>query len=511
MGIKSFLFEGKRRSKKINTKSNNNFDYGDISNIFSGNKNDMWQLLSRLRNISDEYKYRYREYDIMEDEVVIQSALELYADDATQLDTRTKRIVSIDSEDVMLQKDLSAFLDSINVEARVWQWAYDLAKYGDLFIKVHKEDHLGNKIFRLEDIEDPSLVMDLWNKGRRVAFAMEEYREYEGIKSRIDLKLVDPDEYVHFMIKKSSKTDKLEVDIKGEVDENGHPKVERYSIVRGTSMLEGVRSIFRILMLLENSLLAARISKASHSRICNIDVGDAVPKKTTEIVNRVKGLFSSKPSFDVESGRYKANRNVRPESDMIFNPVRNGVGTISYMDVGGDFEVKNIMDIEYFNNKLFAGLKTPKAYLGFEESLPGGLGDSTLSRLDIRYSRTIKRIQNPLCLGIKDICMLWLKENGRDEIKYSDFNVIVQGPSSTEELSRIEDMKFRADVVGDTAREMAETMGEYINIPKVYEILFKNYVQNPDLKAELTDEFNKASKRYEEYIENEEEEDGYEG
>lgn len=499
MGIKGLIFEGIKNNKSNRSINNNDQSSHDSNNLISMSKYNAWKLISKLRDINDGYKYKYVEYDSMADDVVIQSALELYADDSTQLDARTQRVVAVESDNKRLQKDLTAFLDSINIESKIWQWSYDLSKYGDLYVKIHnEEDEYGNRKFRLEDIEDPSLIMDLWYEGERLAFAEEEEYENDGVQNRVELNLLPPNSFIHFMIKKSSKTDKLEIENIDNIEaENGTPKVYKYSVVRGTSMIEGVRPIFRILRLLEDSLLAARIAKAEYVRVYNIEVGDDTPRKTTETVNRVKNLFDSKASFDISSGKYKANKNYRPIADPIFNPVRNGKGSVSHEDIGGEFEVKKIIDIDYFNNKLFAGLKIPKAYLGFEESLPGGLGDSTLNKLDIRYSRSIKRIQTPLCLGIKEICMNWLKSNNR-EVNYSDFKIILQSPSSAEELNRLKELKMRMDIVGDATKSVSDNIGEHVNIPKVYSLLFKNYVQYSELSSELTEEFDNAAKDYDE-------------
>ena len=102
---------------------------------------------------------------------------------------------------------------------------------------------------------------------------------------------------------------------------------------------------------------------------------------------------------------YKSINNPAPLGQFVYVPTREGKGEITVSPVTQDVNIKDIVDIEYFRNKLFAALKIPKAYLGQEQDLPGGIGDSSLTRLDIRYSRTIKRIKSIISQGIKELCL----------------------------------------------------------------------------------------------------------
>lgn len=466
------------------------------------NQYSVWELIAKLHNVNNDYKYRYAEYQTMTEDVIIQSALELYADDSTQIDTKTSQIVSITANDATLQNDLNGFLKSINVESRVWNWAYNVAQYGDMFLKLYIDRENGNEV-TVDDNTDPSLIMDLYERGVRVAYAEEDISEYRDRKRStnpqgLDLILSSPNSFVHFMINKTSKYDTLEIPIDDQKDENGDYLVRKFTVMRGVSMLEGVRSIFRILQLLEDSLLAARIAKAEFVRVFNIEVGDSTPEQTTQVVNTVKNLFDSKATFDINTGRYVSAKTYRPIGDPIFNPTRNGKGSLTHENIGGDFQVKDIADIDYFRNKLFAGLKIPKALLGYEETLPGGLGDNTLTRLDIRYSRSVKRVQNALVVGITDLCRIWLDAHGRDS--NADFQVILQAPSTAEELGRITEFDMKMTTISNITQNIANTYGEYVNVPKIYKILFDKYINYPELREELDLELGKAVDKYEAHL-----------
>lgn len=512
MGLFGFLGESRNNRKTARYQSNSNDssptsnrsgDYG--ANVVGVDKYNVWQLISKLRDLNNNYKYKYAEYEAMADDVIIQSALELYADDSTQVDTKTERIVMIESEDKTLAADLNAFLESIEIESRIWNWAYSVSQYGDYFLKLYVDPDTHD--IRIDDNTDPSLIMDLYEDGIRVGYAEEDTSEYRNLKHRsnpngLDLIISSPDNFVHFMIRKSAKYDILELPIQDETDENGDPLIRKFTVVRGVSMVEGVRSIFRILQLLEDSLLAARIAKAEFIRVFNVEVGDSTPAQTTDTINSVKNLFDSKATFDVNSGRYVSTKAYRPIGDPIFNPTRNGKGSVTHENIGGDFQVRDIVDIDYFKNKLFSGLKIPKALLGFEESLPGGLGDNTLTRLDIRYSRSVKRVQNSLIVGIKDLCKIWLRVNNYSND--SDFKVVLQAPSTAEELGRLTEMDQKMSTISSSVRTLSEAFGEYLNLPKVFKVFFDQYINYPELKEKLNPELDDAIKRYEKHLEEQE-------
>ena len=256
---------------------------------------------------------------------------------------------------------------------------------------------------------------------------------------------------------------------------------------------------------LNNEYLAPRVQQPSFGQTgMNLSaMAGGVVNQTTETVNTVKNLFDSKATFDTRSGTYVSNKAYRPIGDPIFNPTRNGKGAVTHENIGGDFQVRDIVDIDYFKNKLFSGLKIPKALLGYEESLPGGLGDNTLTRLDIRYSRSVKRVQNALIVGVKDLCNIWLRLNGR-EADTSNFKVVLQAPSTAEELGRLTEFSTKMGTISEIVSTLSNTYGEYINIPKVFKVFFDKYINYPDLVEGIDPELNSAIEKYEQHLKDEE-------
>jgi hypothetical protein len=490
------LNESTKSKDKVNQDLHIDAPYNDYgaADLFNTSQYHIWDLISRLRNIQGSAKERYQEYSYMNSDSIIQTALELYSDDSTQVDSRTDKIVSIKSNDKTLESDLNEFLSFIDVNRHIWNWTYNVCQYGDWFLRIKVDPD--TKELRIDDSTDPSLLMDLYENGKRLGFAEEDESEYKSMKRKsnpnsLDLIMHSPDSFVHFMIHKSSKYDKLELPIPEQTDAHGDQLVRKVIVVRGTSMIEAVRPIYRILELLEDTLLAARIAKSEYVRVFNIEVGNSTPSMTTQIINRVKSMFDSKASFDTNTGRYQSVKSYRPVGDPVFNPIRNGKGSITHEVIGGDIEVQNIADIDYFKTKLFGGLKIPAAYFGFTESLPGGLGDNTLTRLDIRYSHSVKRVQNALIEGIKDLCGIWLKYNNRN-YNPDDFQVLIKDSSDIERLASLTEFDMKMTTINNTISNLSNTFQENApDLAKIYKVLVDKFIDDIDILNVLDEEFDK--------------------
>ena len=126
----------------------------------------------------------------------------------------------------------------------------------------------------------------------------------------------------------------------------------------------------------------------------------------------------------------------------IYLTTRNGRNSVNVDTVGGDFNVSEMADLDFFDNQYSAALKVPKQFLGQSEDLPSGLGESSLTRLDIRYARTIMRIQKYLAIGIRKL-LLWKFqldnfENAYNSNNIPNFTVCFRQVSSAEATERAE-------------------------------------------------------------------------
>lgn len=429
----------------------------------------MYRLISQIRDVGQSREYKYAEYDVMAADVIIKTALSMYADDSTQVDENSNTIISIESEDEHLKKDLAAFLKKMKVEDRLRDVSYNLGKYGNKYWKLYMtEDH--SDIHHIEEIDDPGCVLDLWYQGEPLYFA-ENPDDTHLYKNSDEFNLYDHDAFIHFYIHSGDTSDVIEIVDHNKFDSNGDPIILKYKIVEGEALIEAVRVIWRILRSLEDSLLAARLAKADFVRIFNIEVGDSSSTDTRLIVNKVKKIFDSSVSMDIRNGTYSATKTARPFGDPIFNSVSKGNGAISVESVGGDFEVKSIVDIDYFNNLLFSGLRIPKPWMGFEETVAGGLSnESTLVQLDIRYGKFIKKIIDSYIIGITELCNIWLKIHNR-KYQIGKFKIVYNSPSTTEELAKVEELLQRVEAISKLVETIAGQSEGINKIKLIYELL----------------------------------------
>ena len=134
--------------------------------------------------------------------------------------------------------------------------------------------------------------------------------------------------------------------------------------------------------------------------------------------------------------------------------------------------------------------------------MPGGLGEETLTRLDIRYSRSVKRVQNAIIVGIRDLCNIWLRLNGRDS-DVNNFKIILQAPSTAEELGRLTEFSTKMNTINEITSTLSSNYGDYINLPKVFKVLFDKFINYPELIDGLEPELNAAIERYEQHLKDE--------
>lgn len=381
-------------------------------------------LLSDLYNIATSLgntrKERYREYDMMEESVLIASFLEMLADDAFQRDAEHEASVWV--KDCDYREEIEKFLRDIDIENVGWGWMYTFIKYGDLFVKP--EVVKGKGIKWLRDDLHPSDVWRIELNGKLIGFAVAETiytgysAPYTGGESSIG-RIMDKDSMVHFlfnyrplyervkisipksMIKnpdviqslKENKVKSLlnekEYDATGQlIGENEKAYTFSISAKYGSSALFNVRKDYKILNLEEQALALGRLARSAVARVFYVNTTGTNPKQRAEIMNYIETKFSKKRSFNTANDLFKSEYSPLNYLDDIFIPITGDVGDIKVEQIGGDLNIRDIVDIDFFLNKVFAGLRTPKSFLGFEECL----APQTLIHLVGGKAVTIKEI-----------------------------------------------------------------------------------------------------------------------
>lgn len=384
--------------------------------------------LNQFRNLSDDRQTQYNAYDEMKSDSIIAAALELYADDATQYDEQG-RVIWVESDSDEITKAANRLIEILDLPERAWKHIYQTCLYGDYYLKLYRrgdveeEDEYLSQRYKsiqtrivndtkvtsrngkevsekilgfeeyVEDVEDPALLFDLRKRGKSAGFIEIGREVYMNQVAQIastsftfqttDISVYPPDRFVHIMLSENLSRTPEEVQI-----DLGDGKVATYQSARGKSMLQDVYPIQKELQLLEDSLLLNRLTRSSLIRLLEIEVGDMPKQEVNPYLRRIKNLIEQHISMDKSNGDYKSYNAPGPIDNVIYIPTRNGKGSITVNNLGGDVNVRDIADIDYFNNKRAGALKIPRAYLG--DDMDGCLRGETKLLLLNGQHRSIK-------------------------------------------------------------------------------------------------------------------------
>ena len=360
----------------------------------------------------------FRDYDAMDQDPIIASALDIYADEST-LKNEFGTILSIRSDNNRVQESLeNLFYDILNIEFNLWPWTRNMCKYGDFFLGLEIAEGKGivnatpHSVYNTERLEmiDP-------NNPNAVKFKITEdpmgKMEYDNF------------EIAHFRLLS---------------DTNWLPY--------GKSMIENGRRLWKQLSLMEDAMLIHRIMRAPEKRVFKIDIGNIPPNEVDNYMQRIINKMKKVPFIDKNSGEYNLKYNMQNLTEDFFLPVRGGDSGTSIENISGlDYAATD--DIQYLKNKLFAALKIPKAYLGYDENVNG---KATLAAEDVRFARTIERIQRTIISELSKIAIVHLYSLGIQDVEMTNFELALINPSTIYEQERVnlwsEKVRLAQDIAG---------------------------------------------------------------
>ena len=358
----------------------------------------------------------FRDYELMDQDPIIASALDIYSDEST-VDNIEGEILNIITNNVKVQKILhNLFYDIMNIEFNLWSWIRNLTKYGDFYLRLDIIDKYGvvnvspassYDVTRLED-HDPA-------NPQLIQF------EIEGDVGAGRKDILENYEIAHFRLL---------------ADTNFLPY--------GRSMLESGRKIFKQLTLMEDAMLIHRIMRAPEKRVFKIDVGNIPPREVEQFMQRIINKMKKIPVIDQSTGEYNLKYNMESVTEDYFLPVRGGDTGTEVETLPGLSNNDAIDDIEYLRNKLMASLRIPKAFLGYEEGLSGG--KATLAAEDVRFARTIERLQKIVVSELTKIGIVHLYSQGFDDAELIDFDLELQNPSMIHEQEKLELMNQQLEI-----------------------------------------------------------------
>ena len=371
--------------------------------------NPLENLTSELMS-SQERVGRYSDFNQMEHRPELASALDIYADEMTTSSGLSK-MLKIDCPNEEIKSILEALYTNIlNVEQNLHGWCRAMCKYGDFYLYLDIDEDFGIKyvhglpvgeIERMEgkDQTNPNYIQYQWNTGG-ITFESWQVAHFRAL---------------------------------------GNDKFAPY----GTSVLDPARRIWRQLNLLEDAMMAYRIVRSPERRVFYIDIGNMGPEDVEQYIEKVKTQMKRNQVVNTNTGRVDLRYNPLSIDEDYFIPTRAGSTSRIETLPGGSY-TGDIDDVKYMQNNLYAAIKVPQAYISRGEG--ANEDKSTLAQKDIRFARTVQRLQRNIISEMEKIGIIHLYTlgfKGRDLI---NFRLSLNNPSKIAEMQELEHWRTKFDV-----------------------------------------------------------------
>jgi len=403
----------------------------------------------------------YTDYEAMDTESIIASALDIIADEST-LKNEMGEVLQIRSADENIQRILyNLFYDILNIEFNLWLWTRNMCKYGDFYLHMEIAEKFG--IYSVI----PLSVYDM----------VREEGQDPNNPSAVTFK-IDP-----MVIASGGISNRVK-------DRDGKIKFENYEIAHfrlltdanylpyGRSFIEPARKTYKQYVLMKDAMMLHRITRAPEKRVFTIDVGNIPPNEVDAYMQRLMQKMKKTPYVDGQTGEYNLRYNLMNMMEDFYLPTR-GDRAATKIDTIKGLEYNAIEDVVFLRDEMLAALKVPKAFFGFEKDLTG---KATLAAEDIRFARTVERIQRITLSELYKMALVHLYVQGYDGAALTNFELSLTTPSIIFEQEKIALWKEKVDL----AKQMQDTnlMPSDFIYDKIFQFSEDQYDEFRDLVIE---------------------------
>ena len=455
--------------------------------------------LENFTSISNARDQVYQLIDTMSQDSSVAAILRTYAEDVCE-PADNGHVIWCEANDPKISKFVNYMLNIMNADKNMYSWTYSLLKYGDVYLRLYRESDYADSLFKTDSInqaysarnvlnedfvekaaaearekideavklnihspsdpysfyvelvDDPGTMFELTKFGKTYGYIevpntetdIDATTAYTGssmtgtynfrMKSA-DVNVFQADDFVHACLEDNFTRFPETVDLF--IDENG-TRSQSYSVRRGKSLLYDSYKIWREKALLENAALLNRITRSSIVRKVGVEVGDMPKEQVQQTLRRVKDMMEQKSAINVGSSMSEYN-NPGPVENNIYFATHGGQGNITVEAVGGDVEVKNLADLDWWNNKFYSSYGIPKQYFGWTDDGAGFNGGTSLTILSSVYAKGVKRVQNAMIQALTDAINLFLLNKGLKSY-LNNFTLKMKAPITQEEID------YRADL-----------------------------------------------------------------
>jgi len=367
----------------------------------------------------------YTDYEAMDTESIIASTLDIVADEST-LKNEMGEVLQIKSADENIQRILyNLFYDILNIEFNLWVWTRNMCKYGDFYLHLEIAEKFG--IYSVAPLSVYDMVREEGqdpNNPASVSFKIDpSVIASGGINSRLS-------------------------------DREGRIKFENYEIAHfrlitdanylpyGRSYIEPARKTYKQYVLMKDAMLLHRITRAPEKRVFSINVGNLPANEVDAYMQKLMQKMKKTPYVDNQTGEYNLKYNLMNMMEDYYLPTR-GNDTTTKIDTIKGLEYNAIDDVVFLRDEMLAALKVPKAFFGFEKDLTG---KATLAAEDIRFARTVERIQRIILSELYKIALVHLYVQGYDGAALTNFELALTNSSIIFEQEKVALWKEKVDL-----------------------------------------------------------------
>ena len=500
------------------------------------------QSLEAFSNISQSRDQIYNLLDTMSQDSTVSAILETYAEDATEYNDQG-RVMWAESEDSNVSKYTNYLLDSIGVDKHLYQWAYNLCKYGDIYLRLFREsEYEDDDIFKqhedtprtltedvltseldntegqdvlqekvnivthksndhyahyVEMMPNPAEMFELVRHGKTSGYLKAAVRYSASAQNqtttstnylrhafkRTDVDIHEATDFVHGNLSDNSSRTPEEVSIFLDDDSYASGKDGYvYQVKRGQSLLQNTFKIWRELSLLENSVLLNRITKSAIIRLISVEVGDMPKESVAAHLQGIKNLIEQKAAINANNSMSEYT-NPGPVENNIYVPTHGGIGAIQSSQIGGDVDIKSLVDLDYFQDKFYGSMRVPKAYFGVTDDGAGFNGGTSLSIISSRYAKAVKRVQNALIQMVTDAVNLMLIDKGLTSY-VNKFTIKMLPPTTQEEMDRRDNLANKIRVASDVMDTLKD-IEDPVSRLKILKSLLSGIISDDNVIAEI--------------------------
>ena len=367
----------------------------------------------------------YTDYEAMDTETIIASALDIIADEAT-LKNEVGEVLHIRSADENIQRILyNLFYDVLNIEFNLWLWTRMMCKYGDFYLHLEIAEKFG--IYNVTPLSVYDMVRE---EGQDPA-------NPSSVCFRIDPMVIAAGGI-------SSRVKDRDGKIKFENYEIAHFRLltDANYLPYGRSYIEPARKTYKQYVLMKDAMLLHRITRAPEKRVFTVDVGNIPPHEVDAYMQKLMQKTKKTPYIDQQTGEYNLRYNAMNVMEDFYLPTR-GERSATKIDTLKGLEYNAIDDVNFLRDEMLAALKIPKAFFGFEKDLQG---KATLAAEDIRFARTVERLQRIILSELYKIALVHLYVQGYDGVSLTNFDLSLTTPSIIFEQEKVALWKEKVDL-----------------------------------------------------------------